>query len=238
MRMLTTTEQRYVLKSLPSLECLDYGSSRVVFNMTDEMADNLGFDTTYEYVIKLAVGIGGFNQQLHELNFFMEYGNEHLATIVGYGQFFIIMEKVQWIDLSMVAQYADINEDDVNSIVFNIQYDYCPSDDEPEFDDNRAARTILFLTEILGTTSDNGQLGLSMDGRVVAYDYGFIPEEGTETQCSYEFTTAVADREVLEGYTDELCRYLDQLEALNIYYTNSDKAFQQMASLERDWYDN
>ena len=41
------------------------------------------------------------------------------------------------------------------------------------------------LNEINGHTADNSQIGRNINGKIIAYDYGFISDKGHSRQVDY-----------------------------------------------------
>lgn len=134
---------------------INNGSSRVVYDAGDGM------------VIKLALEAEGRVQNNKEISMFWQHGDTHLARIYAYGENIIIMEEVDTV-------YKDLWE---------IDYDYVDSGGLEEWTDftqeeaEDYLETLDFLDEVLGYTSDNGQLGFRHETQsFVSYDYGFDPK--------------------------------------------------------------
>jgi hypothetical protein len=125
------------------------GSSRQVFEF---MSDK---------VIKVAADTGGINQNKREIELFRKYGRKYLAEIYAYGEYIIIMEKVETV-------CAD-------EIIIGYEYEYAENLSEllDEREYNKIISTYNFLTNVNGCTSDNYQLGIRENGDYVAYDYGY-----------------------------------------------------------------
>ena len=217
MRRLTIGEEIEVLKTLRHTEIMSSGSSRAVYDCPEELLSFLRIEDDNEYVIKLAVGHGGFMQNMHETNTYMNEDKYYFAEIAAFGHFVIIMEKVQVDEWTTFAEnlYAD---DDLDIAVD----DYCEYNwEDADADDRKlllkVAETIAYLAGIYGCTSDNGQLGITKDGRYVAYDYGFIAEEGCITQCSDELMDNIIDAdEAYENYINKLIGILHEIDHLNL----------------------
>ena len=102
MRELTLKEEYDILWALNGEEPMGNGTSRVVFDCSDDLADQLNLDDNYHYVIKVDFGIAGRNEMTSEVNFFKQWENKpevkYLAHIAAGGKFITIMECVEPID--------------------------------------------------------------------------------------------------------------------------------------------
>lgn len=172
-RQLSLAEEREVILSLRGAEALGHGSSRVTYDLNPAIAIRLDLDTSRDYVVKLAVGRGGLNQMALEINTFYEYGESgHLATIAAMGQFCEIMEKVCVIDDLACDTYEDFD-----AFISGLN-DYDDEDTNDNYTDTQKCEMWEahdFLNDQIGYTADNCQLGITVDGHAVAYDYGFDP---------------------------------------------------------------
>lgn len=220
MRILTKREEIVILKMLDIEDNLGYGSSRFVIECPIAVYNYLSLDKSTRYVIKLAIGHGGFNQHEREVEVWTECHNKNfLAEIVAAGHFISIMEEVEVCDYMDFADYvSDYNEDDYTAE--EVAENWLSYDDEdpedPEYSHTvevytKVAETIRFLAVYNGDTSDNGQLGWTKDGRCVAYDYGFISGQGCESQCSGDLVDNVFDNECFRYYINELTVILEEM---------------------------
>ena len=114
MRVLTKREEIVILKMLDIEDNLGYGSSRFVIECPIAVYNYLSLDKSTRYVIKLAIGHGGFNQHEREVEVWTECHNKNfLAEIVAAGHFISIMEEVEVCDYMDFAEYVgEYNEDD------------------------------------------------------------------------------------------------------------------------------
>lgn len=171
MKHIELIEEIKILKQLQCKSFLSHGAARMVFECPFSVIQMLNLEKTKDYVIKLAVGLGGFNQNQNELTCFnnaVENGIECLAPIVAYGLYVEIMEAVQ-----IPGEFRDFIDDCCDGgDVFNYCHEYEIDVSAETCDDIYNA--FETLNEYFGYTSDNGQLGLLNDGTVVAYDYGFF----------------------------------------------------------------
>ena len=170
-RQLSLAEEREVILSLRGAEALGHGSSRVTYDLDSNLAACLDLDMSRDYVVKLAVGRGGLNQMALETNTFYDYGESgHLAIIAAMGQFCEIMEKVRIIDDLPYDSYENFDD-------FTDDFDTEDYTNEQKLDMWKANN---FLTEVFGESADNWQLGVTVNGTAVAYDYGFNPGSDEE----------------------------------------------------------
>ena len=96
MLVLTPTQERFILKQLEDCKPFDNGASRICFECPTEIVEALGLNTEYEYIIKLAMGLGGLSQNQLEILTYQQYGESHpLAQIFAAGRYVEIMEKLE-----------------------------------------------------------------------------------------------------------------------------------------------
>ena len=96
MLVLTPAQERFILKQLEDCEPFDHGASRACFECPTEIVKALGLNTEYEYIIKLAMGLGGLSQNQLEILTYQQYGESHpLAQIFAAGRYVEIMEKLE-----------------------------------------------------------------------------------------------------------------------------------------------
>lgn len=207
-RQLTNQEEVELLECVKVLQqydsYLDRGSARVVYLLDpyqeESHADALkiaGLPCDRSYVIKVALGVGGMNQNGREVNSFLQYGNNYpLAQIFRSGKFVEIMEYVE----PIAEEYRDASPydfecledfyDELNNVADAYHEFLCDLDSEEEdpddftFNDMNATfkkrevtevwHALCELADLFGETSDNTQLGYNNDGELVCYDYGFM----------------------------------------------------------------
>lgn len=216
MRALTIGEEIRVLKSLRPDDEIGAGSSRIVYRCSDEIVDFLKLDDTKDWVVKLAVGSGGFAQNQHEINTYMNEDEYYFAEIAVFGHFLSIMEKVDTDDYRDFADYIDYGDDLDEAVENYCDYEFEDADEDDKARLKEVARTIQYLAGIYGCTSDNGQLGITKDGRVVAYDYGFIADEGCSTQCSDALVETIYDDDAFREYISRLIGLLHETLHVNL----------------------
>lgn len=217
MKVLTAHEEKLVLSSIPQDDCLDFGSSRRVYHCPNEVVNALGLDPSINYVIKLGCGQGGFNQNSHEVEIWLENeGCDFLAPIYAAGRFVIIMEEVEvcnYLDFADTISYDDDPRERAESFV-EYEYDMTPEDEDYEStvkDYQKVAYAVTQLAYFNGTTSDNGQLGRTKNGTYVAYDYGFIAGVSYDSQCSNDLVENIYDTDCFDYYVSELKNILDEI---------------------------
>lgn len=197
---------RYVI-NFPKLFSAS-GAARAVFECTTDIADYLHLPEKDHgrYVMKIALGTGGMKQMVNEYKTYEEYKHSHvLAEIVAIGRYVEIMEAVDVWDFRDEADYGEeVTEDDIYC-----NNDSCLTRDEAQI----IANTIRALTYLFGCTSDNGQIGRNHKGEWVAYDYGFIPEQGSRNQTS-DISDDIEDTEYRQEYMTGLLDLLNQEEDL------------------------
>ncbi len=231
MRTLTIGEEIRILNELRHLDEIGAGSSRIVYECPREIVDFLKIDNSKDYVIKLAVGFGGFTQNRHEVDGYMNCDEYYFAEIAAFGHFVIIMEQV---DTDDFRDFADTiyYDSDLDEVVDDwCDYNWEDATDEEKADLRKAAETIRYLADYYGSTSDNGQLGKTKDGRYVAYDYGFIAEEGCSTQCSDELMDNIYDHEVFNDY---ICKLIGTLHEILHVNMELDRISSRVGSIETE----
>ena len=223
-KLLTPHQEQIILNRLREMEYVSRGSSRMVFECPNDIKYMLGLNASLPYVIKLSVGSGGIAQTDAELNMFLDNGRQYLAEVFYFGHFLMVCESVdvdEWFDFADEI-YGDCSDDELYDAVdsfleYNFSWDGTPEEQKRrmKYEDiyMDAARVIRFLASCNGRTSDNGQLGTSEhDGRLVAYDYGFIAGKGCDTQCSGELVDNISGDEVrFNEYIDELVQVLEEM---------------------------
>ena len=210
MKELTHQEEIYILQYLIEHQDLfkDAGCARMVFSCDDDLASKLGiYDATNKYVIKIAMGAGGIEQLKAEVSLWLEYGDDgYLARVVAAGRFIEIMEYVDCWDFTDEADcgFDDCDYEDLKDLILENNPDTLE-----EYDASCIADTILFLQRQFGETSDNGQLGKTLHGYWVAYDYGFDRGKGRDSQTS-DLSDYIYRDEVRERYLRGLIVLLNQ----------------------------
>lgn len=169
----------------------------------DSEMSRLVYGIDDDLIVKVAIGPGGLKQNENEVSAFGDYPFYPIARIYAYGQTCLIMERLdhcgRYDDCYYVDEYLDGDSDRVDQIVVDLE-------------------------TINGDTSDNFQLGLTKNGDLVAYDYGFISSISCNSQTSDLAETVcseVNDEETL-SYIRDLA---NNLEIMDVEF---------MAQLEKD----
>lgn len=256
---LTPTQEIEVLESLGHAEPIGSGSSRAVYDLDaylkDSLFDELGILTedrrTTNYVVKLALGLGGCTQMMNEVSAYQNYGLSYpLAEIAAVGHFIIIMEKVVDDDVTKCLYGIDSEcpaADEIErEVIINyhengMDWDFMCDNDLETLEENcgltqsqvadlqseceDAANAVSDLDYIFGTTLDNLQIGKSTRGGYVSYDYGFRGDGwGSTNTWSSRLGNYTEDSAVMESYMDKL---IGALEA-------EDEAYASIEAIEAD----
>lgn len=208
MLVLTPAQERFILKQLEGCEPFDHGASRACFECSTEIVKALGLNAEYEYIIKLAMGLGGLSQNQLEILTYQQYGESHpLAQIFAAGRYVEIMEK-----LEIEYDFRDFVDEDCY---------FCEDDGGEEywgFNEEVASQVqvaVELLSDLFGQTNDNGQIGYSnLSGTYVSYDYGFTTEKYRDDQMSDLSDYIVYDEVNLRNYLRELSDILEQEDEL------------------------
>jgi hypothetical protein len=148
-KKLTSYQEKIIIQTLmrKHIKHLGYGSSRIVFPWGDKK------------VVKIAISKEGIAQNQAELECFDLAEPNMLTNIYCYGELVLIAEKV--------SLMVDANEEDYDSLLESL---YKNEEDEVA---KQLEKTIDFLENHFGMTSDNLQLGQNREGYIVSLDYGF-----------------------------------------------------------------
>lgn len=160
---LTTKQEIEILENLGNF--IANGSSRVVY------------DYNNNYVVKVALDEKGQYQNSVEVRNYHDYGDTHLARIQSYGEYTIVMEKIDELDCCLVVDIWE--SEDYDEFIDKKSHRHKNENiDEDLF--YKIQETIGALEEWNGSTEDNYQIG-TVGNRIVAYDYGF--EESNFDKC-------------------------------------------------------
>ena len=89
---LTSKQEQFIINNLLNEKKIGEGAARIVFNMTAAIQHELGLDTD-RYVIKVAIGEAGANQNKIEQHAYEVHGHIYpLAKISHIGKIIEIME--------------------------------------------------------------------------------------------------------------------------------------------------
>lgn len=194
MQRLTRNEEIKILKELMKEEediYLGSGSSRAVFSYDDD------------FCVKIAVDKQGQFQNHNEIELYEEYGSEFLAKIKSYGKFIVVMEKVKVYNpddiQGAIYESEDEDEDGECSGLFTKDEECSGFLTKEEIKNLLAVKNNL--DDILTETDDNFQLGKAKDGRIVAYDYGYLPYEH-EKSVSHSLFQTIRSFDTFQGFLE------------------------------------
>lgn len=203
-KLLSSEQEKALLRMLVEKYTADAnGASRIVFlvDSSDIQGCGIDVDINRDYVIKVAIGLAGINQNGVESNAYRYYGETYALAEVPYiGHYIEIMEAVEVWDLR--GTFDD-----------NYDYFYEIMHENYDFDEDRVREfydVVLSMEDINGYTSDNAQVGINKEGRVVAFDYGF-DNNTDERFCSTisQWTDFDSDVETTERYLNALVDLID-----------------------------
>ena len=223
------------------------GSSRIVVDtpacLIEKYYKVWGLNTNREYVIKIAVGLGGKTQMDNEVEAYENYGDYlPLARIPACGKFIEVMEKVDssifdsydenaWFGLYYNRDYGTLFQKGGElELDYDEAYSFeelCKIVQEKKPEEKAAIREYLELhsqieeavaelNDNLGYTNDNEQVGQDAEGRIVSYDYGFKGDSwGDSHTWSSPITDNLYDTENLSSYFCKLIEGLSSEEAID-----------------------
>ena len=214
-KQLSQQQERDLLIMLSNRYLVDCsGAARLVIMVetSDLLEVGIPVDPQSEYVVKVAIGMAGINQTAIESGCYKSLGHKYpLAAIPFMGDYVEIMERVKVIDGPRCAWDQGDTEGFVSEMV---QY-YGSTETEAK----KMYDVVCALDELNGETSDNGQIGYTADGRIVAFDYGYDArdDEGLcsdldETLDFYNEDTLVAYLCALKNLVGADIRELEELE--------------------------
>lgn len=154
--------------------CID--GSNEFFNKLNERFGTHGSYYTTSFMVKIAFGAGGMNQNILEASAYENYGSDApIARVYAVGDVIEIMEVLTLADEAETLRDEGIEYTDWEDYD---EYLYQCYDAVSYKLLNRALLEEMFntmweLVNYFGETSDNAQLGLNADGDVVCYDYGY-----------------------------------------------------------------
>lgn len=195
-KFLTRNEEKEILEQIvhTHMNFIGNGAARLVFEASEDICKQ--YCNGNPAVIKVAVGTGGMRQNNLETNTYLEHDDLALAKIYAYGSLIEIMETVSVIECRDFLDFEQDEEEEFAEYMDDCGYDVNPSI-AYEF-----LQVAYSLCDVFGYTSDNGQLGLTNDGCIVAYDYGFNDDGSTQT------SDLTAD---LECHEKDRLHYVEQL---------------------------
>lgn len=220
-KVLTHEQEEKVLRQVLNMGFIDNGAARMVFHLEDNLKKQLGIEVDFPCVVKVPLGLGGYNQTQTEIKTYLENGKVlPLADIVAYGRYIEIMEQVEVEDYrDFYDEYCDVDdymEDAVSQRDDESDADYDRRYQEIYDDVSDACAVMDTLNDFFGTTADNGQIGKDRNGYYVAYDYGYIP--GSRSVQTSDLDEALYQDEDKERYILGLIDILRKEENLLEYY--------------------
>lgn len=154
--------------------CMD--GSQEFFNKLNERFGTHGSYYTTSFMVKIAFGAGGMNQNILETAAYENYGSDApIAKVYAVGDVIEIMEVLTLADESEILRDEGIEFYNWESYDEYLYENYGPVSYKLL---NRALLEEMFntmweLANYFGQTSDNAQLGLNASGDIVCYDYGY-----------------------------------------------------------------
>lgn len=220
---LTHEQEKRILNYVLTLELEDAGAARMVFPLNKMLQADLGIDPSEDCIVKVPMGIGGYRQTQLEIQTYLIYGqSKPLARLIRYGHFVEIMEKVE------VDDFRGFYDDYGDAEGYADYVTGCQRENETEeeyetrlqknFDNAEQAMFVMEqLADIFGNTDDNGQLGWTKEGCLVAYDYGYTTDSSTDDQTS-DLSSQVSDDETRNDYISGLIDLLGEEEEMLEHY--------------------
>lgn len=155
---------------------LDRGSSRAVFSIGDNK------------VMKVAMDEQGQTQNENEIQWYEQLHKDIVAKIYSYGKYIVIMEEVgtpfnsEELEhiIDYIENYQEFVDDELNEY-YGIT--------EEEFIQIRSVDN--YMSNAVGSTTDNHQIGKSKEGRWKIYDYGYDPRMMNCDQVSRDLSDVV-----------------------------------------------
>lgn len=194
-KQLSQQQERDLLTMLSNRYSVDCsGAARLVIKVEtlDLLEVGIPVDPQFEYVVKVAIGMAGINQTAIESGCYKSLGHNYpLAAIPFMGDYVEIMERVKVIDGPRQAWGQD-SEDFICEMVN--YYDAERDEAQKMYD------VICALDELNGETSDNGQIGYTIDGRIVAFDYGYDARDDGGLCSDLDETLDFYDEDTLVAY--------------------------------------
>jgi hypothetical protein len=148
MKKLTTEEEILIVKSIRKF--IANGSSRAVFHHP--------FDE--KLAVKIAIGSGGLAQTQREIEVNTEIP-EVTNTIHAYGKYIIVCDLI----VKKLDQKVD-----------HAIYNYFNASSVKQFRNKEleiVKNIVRELARVNGESGDNHQIGITVDGKIVSYDYGY-----------------------------------------------------------------
>lgn len=207
---LTREQEKAIINCCIDRDQIGQGASRMVYELAGGVINSAcGVEVVspkHSYIVKIAIGIAGQNQIDNEVTFYLEHQDDidcPFATIYAAGENVEIMECVDTEVSDSCRAYAKEDED--------IFYAGLREQMERMFDTDDATSymvdaydTIQRLHNMLGYSSDNGQIGYDWNSnKWVAFDYGYIVD-CDRPLCSDASESLDCDGELTNNYLRDL----------------------------------
>ena len=203
---------QYIVDHEVSFDNISYGSSRVVLypNQKDmgKICELAQINIPSDFVIKIALGGGGYNQSQREITSYEKHGENYpLGEVYACGAVLEFMARVEPVE----EEYRNYDSYDCERL-FNMIYhgdDNNWSQENYYRDDEDKAKirehefiwsAICSLEDLFGVTGDNGQVGIDSNGHYVAYDYGFDAGSSESEVWSSSIGDSCITTEILRDY--------------------------------------
>lgn len=162
MEKLTREQEKELLRAIKRNH-IGHGSSRTVFR----------HPFNRKLAIKIAIGDGGKNQNKTEIEVNQKLP-QYTNTIHAYGENIIVCDLIirDWRNKIDMLYYGGSWSEDKRKFF-------------KETEKAIIQEIIEELDEINGDTADNYQIGKTINGKIVAYDYGFISHCGLNHQVDF-----------------------------------------------------
>lgn len=153
-RLSRIEEKRIIERAIKMNKFLGSGSSRAVYSLGNG------------YCLKVAIDKQGQFQNHTEIRMFKKHGDEFLAEVQSYGKYVVVMEEIT------------VDEEAFDDALYSARRNYSSDEAiESDYDGEEIQRTMYWLEDELGYTSDNEQIGFrESTGQYVAFDYGLDTE--------------------------------------------------------------
>lgn len=213
---------QYIVDHKVSFDKISHGSSRVVLFPDKKDMGNIcelaQIKIPFDFVIKIALGEGGYNQSQREITSYEKYGDNYpLGEIYAYGAVLEFMVRVEPID-GMYRVYDDYDCERLFNMIYHGDDDDWSREDYYHDDEDKTKirehefiwSAICSLEDLFGVTGDNGQVGLDPDGHYVAYDYGFDVDSSTSEVWSSDIGDGAITTGMLRDYLSAALRGLNK----------------------------
>lgn len=203
---------QYIVDHEVSFDNISYGSSRVVLFPNEEnmkkICELAQVKIPFDFVIKIALGEGGYNQSQREITSYEKHGDSYpLGEIYAYGAVLEFMVRVEPVD-EMYRNYDGYDCEQLFNVIYHSDDDNWSQEDYYRDDEDKAKirehefiwSAMCSLEDLFGVTGDNGQVGIDSNGHYVAYDYGFDAGSSESEVWSSSIGDSCITTEILRDY--------------------------------------